>query len=107
MTTSSLVPFRPFPLASALAWTAAPSQRKPRRVPDYETERHIRHRKKPLKKQKRRRGRASRRLVKKAVREARKRQKEALVAVATYNVRTLFVKGNNGHGHDERVLKGQ
>ena len=26
------------------------------------------------------------------------------MAVATYNVRTLAVKENNGYGHDERVL---
>ena len=26
------------------------------------------------------------------------------MAVATYNVRTLAVKGNNGYGHNERVL---
>ena len=32
------------------------------------------------------------------------RQKKALVVVATYNVRTLAVKGRNGHGHAERVL---
>ena len=37
-------------------------------------------------------------------RKARKRQKEVLVAVATYNVRTLAVKGKNAYGHDERVL---
>ena len=64
----------------------------------------VMERKKKQKKQKRRRGRASRRLAKKTAREARKRQKEALVAVATYNVRTLAVKGKNGYGHDERVL---
>ena len=59
-------------------------------------------------KQKRRWGRASRRLAKKAAREARKRQKVVLVAVATYKVHTLPVKGNHGYGHDERVLaKGQ
>ena len=94
----------------ALAGTAAPSQRKPGRVPGYETEsRHIRDKSKnEIKKGKRRRGRASRRLAKKAAREARKRQKETLVAVATYNARTLAVKGKNGYGYDERVLaKGQ
>ena len=43
-----------------------------------------------------------------AGRESIARQKEALAAVATYTVRTLAVKGNNGYGHDERVLaKGQ
>lgn len=61
-------------------------------------------RKKLQKKKKRRRGRASRRLARKSAREARTRQKEALVAVATYNVRTLAVKGKNGYGHDERIL---
>ena len=33
---------------------------------------------------------------KKEAREARKRQKEGLVAVATYNVRTLAVRGKDG-----------
>ena len=51
------------------------------------------------KRQKRRRGRTTRRLARVAAREARARQKEALVAVATYNVRTLPVKGKNGYGH--------
>ena len=47
-------------------------------------------------------------MAKQAAREARKRQKEALVAAATYKLRTLAVKGNNGYGHGERVLaKGQ
>ena len=61
-------------------------------------------RKKKQKKRKRRRGRASRRLARKLAREARKRQKETLVAEATYNGRTLAQKGKNGYGHDERVL---
>ena len=39
-----------------------------------------------------------------AEREAQARQKEALVAVATYNVHTLAVKGKNGYGHAECVL---
>ena len=56
------------------------------------------------KRQKRRRGRTTRRLARVAAREARARQKEALVAVATYNVRTLAVKGKNGYGHPECVL---
>ena len=54
--------------------------------------------------QKRRRGRTTRRLARVAAREARARQKEALVAVATYNERTLAVKGKNGYGHAECVL---
>ena len=45
-----------------------------------------------------------RRLVRKAARTTRARQKEAIVVVATYNVRTLAVKGTNGYGHDECVL---
>lgn len=53
---------------------------------------------------KRRRVRAACRSAKKAAREALKRQKEALVVVATYNLRTLALKGKNGCGHDERVL---
>ena len=58
------------------------------------------------KRQKRRRGRTTRRLAKFAAREARARQKAALVTVATYNnnMRTLAVKGRNGYGHAECVL---
>ena len=41
----------------------------------------------------------TRRLARVAAREARARQREALVVVATYNVRTLAVKGKNGYGH--------
>ena len=46
-----------------------------------------------------RRGRTTRRLEKFAAREARARQKAALVAVATYNVRILAMKGRNGYGY--------
>ena len=46
----------------------------------------------------------TRRLARVAAREARARQREALVVVATYNVRTLVVKGRNGCGHAECVL---
>ena len=42
-------------------------------------------------------------MAKKAAREARKRQKGAFVAVATYNVRTLAVQGGDRYRHDERV----
>lgn len=52
----------------------------------------------------RRRGRVVRRLVKKEARTTRARQKEALVVVATYNVRTLAVRGANGYGRDECVM---
>lgn len=52
--------------------------------------------------QKRRRGRASRRLAKESAPYYRKRQKEALVAVATYNVGTLAVEGKHGYGHNSR-----
>lgn len=49
-----------------------------------------------------------RRMPKKAAREARARQKEALVVVTTYIVRTLAVKGKDGYGYDKCVLaKGQ
>ena len=60
--------------------------------------------KKKQEKRKRRWGGTSRRLAKKAAREARKRQNEALVTVATYNVRSLAVKGKNELGHGEDVL---
>lgn len=64
--------------------------------------------KKQKKHEKRRRGWAPRRLAQRSAREARNRQKGALVAVATSNVRTLAVKGNNGYGRDEHVReKGQ
>ena len=53
---------------------------------------------------KRRRGRAKRRLARKAARVARARQKGRLVRVATYNVRTLAVKGANGYGRDYSIL---
>ena len=56
------------------------------------------------KRRKRRRGRTERRLARFAAREARARQKEALGVVATYNVRTLAVKGRYGYGHAECVL---
>ena len=51
------------------------------------------------------RGRAGRRLARAAARLTReRRQKAALVKVATYNVRSLSVKGANGYGRDEVVL---
>ena len=53
---------------------------------------------------KRRRGRAKRRRARKAAQVARTRQKGRLVRVATYNVRTLAVKGANGYGRDFSVL---
>ena len=53
---------------------------------------------------KRRRGRAKRRRARKAAHLARTRQKGRLVRVATYNVRTLAVKGANGYGRDFSVL---
>ena len=56
------------------------------------------------KRDKRSKNGASRRLAKHAACEARKRQKEALVAAGTYNVLTLTVEGKNGYGHDKRVL---
>ena len=34
----------------------------------------------------------------------RARQEEVLLAVATYNVRTLSVTRKNGYGHDEYVV---
>ena len=53
---------------------------------------------------KRKRGRAGRRLARAAARRTRERQKAALFKVATYNVRSLSVKGANGYGRDEVVL---
>ena len=53
---------------------------------------------------KRRRGRAKRRLARKAARIARARRRSQLVKVATYNVRTLAVKGANGWGRAYSVL---
>ena len=53
---------------------------------------------------KRGRGRAKRRRARKAAQVARTRQKGRLVRVATYNVRTLAVKGANGYGRDFSVL---
>ena len=52
----------------------------------------------------RRRGRVVRRLLRKEARTSRARRKGDVVVVATYNVRTLAVKGSNGYGHDECVL---
>ena len=49
---------------------------------------------------KRRRGRAKRTRARKAARVTRARQKDRLVRVATYNVRTLAAKGANGYGRD-------
>ena len=56
--------------------------------------------------QKRQRGRTTCPLARVAAREAPARQKEALVAVATYKVRILAVKGKNGYGHAECVGEG-
>ena len=53
---------------------------------------------------KRKRGRAGRRLARAAARLTRERQKEALVKIATNNVRSLSVKGVSGYGRDEVVL---
>ena len=53
---------------------------------------------------KRKRDRAGRRFARAAPRRTQERQKAALVKVATYNVRSLFVKGANGYGRDEAVL---
>ena len=53
---------------------------------------------------KQKRGRAGRRLVRAAASLTRERQKAALVKVATYNVRSLSVKGANGYGRNEVVL---
>ena len=52
----------------------------------------------------RRRGRAKRKRARKAAYVARARQKGRLVRVATYNVRTLPVKGANGYGRYYSVL---
>ena len=49
-------------------------------------------------------GPAKRRRARKAAHVARTRQKGRLVRVATYNVRTLAVKGANGYGRDFSVL---
>ena len=80
------------------AGTAEPNHRKSRHAPGYGTESLYRDRRenKEKKIKKRRRGRTTRPLERIAAREARARQKEALVAVATCNVRTLAVKGKNG-----------
>ena len=53
---------------------------------------------------KRKRGWAGRRLAREAARLTRERQKAALFKVATYNVRSLSVKGANGYGRDEVML---
>ena len=53
---------------------------------------------------KRKRGRAGRRLARAAARLTQEREKAALLKVATYNVRSLSVKGANGYGRDEVVL---
>ena len=55
-------------------------------------------------KKKRRRGRAKLRRARKAAHVARTRQKGRLVRVATYNVRTLAVKGANGYRRGFSVL---
>ena len=53
---------------------------------------------------KRKRGWVGRRLASAAARLTRERQKAAMFKVATYNVRSLAVKGANGYGRDEVVL---
>ena len=53
---------------------------------------------------KRKRSRAGRRLARAAARLARERQKSTMVKVATYNVRSLSIKGDNGYGRDDVVL---
>ena len=64
----------------------------------------IKQKQKKRGRKKRRRGRAKRRRARKAAHVARTRQKGRLVRVATYNVRTLAVKGANGYGRDFSVL---
>ena len=64
----------------------------------------IRQKQKKRGRKKMRRGRAKRRRARKAAHVARTRQKDRLVRVATYNVRTLAVKGANGYGRDFSVL---
>ena len=53
---------------------------------------------------KRKRGRAGRRLARAAAHLTRERQRAALFKVATYNVKSLSVKGANGYGRDEVVV---
>ena len=62
--------------------------------------------KKIIKKSRRKwkRSRAGRRCARAAARLTRERQKAVLVKVATYNVRSLSVKGANGYGRDDVVL---
>ena len=64
----------------------------------------IKQKQKKRGRKKRRGGRAKRRRARKAAHVARTRQKGRLVRVATYNVRTLAVKGANGYGRDFSVL---
>ena len=64
----------------------------------------IKQKQKKRGRKKRRKGRAKRRRARKAAHVARTRQKGRLVRVATYNVRTLAVKGVNGYGRDFSVL---
>ena len=64
----------------------------------------IKQKQKKRGRKKRRKGRAKRRRARKAAHVARTRQKGRLVRVATYNVRTLAVKGANGYGRDFSVL---
>ena len=71
------------------------SQRVQRAIQEKQIKRSIR---------KRKRGRAGRRLARAAARLTQERQKAALFKVATYNVRSLSVKGANGYGRDEVVL---
>ena len=61
----------------------------------------IKQKQKKRGRKKKRRGRAKRRRARKA---AQTRQKGRLVRVATYNVRTLAVKGANVYGRDFSVL---
>ena len=64
----------------------------------------IKQKQKKRSRTKRRRGRAKRRRARKVAHVARARQKGRLVRVATYNVRTLAVKGANMYGRDYSVL---
>ena len=66
----------------------------------------IKQKQKKRGRKKRRRGRAKRRRARKAAHVARTRQKGRLVRVATYNVRTLAVKGANGWARLQRLVRG-
>lgn len=92
--------------ASVFTGAIAPGQWKPRSVRKDQTESsqiRIREKEKTNNNPKRSRRRASGRLVRKVEREASKRQKETLVAAATYYVGCLAVKRNDEHWHDPCV----